>query len=89
MQFTLHFRHDIMSMLKAVPNPRKTAMAGKTPVHSGVIFYPKDRIAVHAAVRSFSFHHKEVIHEERKKRQIPPLQVSHLPVPPAERRNQF
>ena len=65
MQFTLHFRHDIMSMLKAVPNPRKTAMAGKTPVHSGVIFYPKDRIAVHAAVRSFSFHHKEVIHEKK------------------------
>ena len=71
MQFTLHFRHDIMSMLKAVPNPRKTAMAGKTPVHSGVIFYPKDRIAVHAAVRSFSFHHKEVIHEERKKDKFP------------------
>lgn len=46
-------------------------MAGKTPVHSGVIFYPKDRIAVHAAVRSFSFHHKEVIHEERKKDKFP------------------
>lgn len=46
-------------------------MAGKTPVHSGVIFYPKDRIAVHAAVRSFSFHHKEVIHEERKKTNSP------------------
>lgn len=63
-------------------------MAGKTPVHSGVIFTPKIGLRFTLLFGLFHFITRRS-YMKNEKRQIPPLQVSHLPVPPAERRNQF